>query len=74
MTISPPNREVHGIFFHDTDLGSLSQAHTVLRVINELREYGVSLKCCTASTSHDVADKVRDDHHEFILTTVLGSL
>ena len=68
MTVSRPNREVHGVFLHETELDDLSQAHTVLRARDELREQGVHLDCHATGTGRGVAASVRDDH-EFILAT-----
>ena len=68
MTVSRPNREVHGVFLHETELDNLSQAHTVLRARDELREQGVHLDCHATGTGRGVAASVRDDH-EFILAT-----
>ena len=68
MTLSPPSREVHGVFLYEAELDDLSQAYTVLGILDELREQGVHLQCLAASTARDVAASVRDNH-EFILVT-----
>jgi len=68
-----PDGCVCGAFFYDPTQHKLSQAHTILQVLKDLKKEGVYLHCHPVITSSDIVANIWDKD-EFILMTGKGSM